>query len=150
MIILSLLVPILFLTCKIFVHLRNTNEDLPDEIGELSVPPLTAKQLPIWHFKKLGLKLIVKLTRMNWAVYSTFSEEILCDEQIEFRLLFTLTFVNLHISCGKRKLMHVCFKGENHWGLFSCVTQQVWSSVSGLFVCQLAGLLLFDPCMYVN
>jgi len=31
-----------FQTSTTFVHLQNTNEDLFDEIGELSVPPLTA------------------------------------------------------------------------------------------------------------
>jgi len=43
----------LFQTRKTFVHLRNTNEDIFNEIITISVPPLTAVQLPLWCFKKL-------------------------------------------------------------------------------------------------
>jgi len=32
---------------KTLVHLWNTNQDLFDKIGELSIPPLTAAQLPL-------------------------------------------------------------------------------------------------------
>jgi len=36
---------------NVFTHLWNTNEDLFDEIWELSVPPLTATQLPFDSLK---------------------------------------------------------------------------------------------------
>ncbi len=32
-----------FQTCKTFVHLRNTNEDIFDEIGEPYDPPIDSK-----------------------------------------------------------------------------------------------------------
>jgi len=41
-----------FQTRKTFVHLQNTNEDICDEIGELSVPPKTATQLKYPQVRK--------------------------------------------------------------------------------------------------
>ncbi len=35
-----------FQTCKTFVHIQSTNEDISDEIRQLSDPALTATQLP--------------------------------------------------------------------------------------------------------
>ncbi len=42
----------LFQTRKTFVHLRNTNEDVFDEIRELSDPPETATQLKCSQVQK--------------------------------------------------------------------------------------------------
>jgi len=44
--------------------------------------------------------------------------------------VYTCTFNNSHISCGKWKLKHVHLMCENQWGSFLCVTQYVWASAT--------------------
>jgi len=51
-----------------FVHLWNTNEDIFDEIWEISVPPHIYATDTLMLLKVH--KEIVKLIHMNWAVYS--------------------------------------------------------------------------------
>jgi len=55
-----------FQTHKTFIHFQNTNEDLSDEIWELSVPPYASTPVPL-TLQKVH-KEIVKLIHMNRTV----------------------------------------------------------------------------------
>ncbi len=63
----------LFQTCKTFVHIQNTNEDIFNEILEnfFLFCPFTDSQ----HNNQLDVRKGHKETQMNWAVQSASSEE---------------------------------------------------------------------------
>ena len=56
-----------FRTCKTIVYLRNTNEDIFDEIQELSVPPLVAYATKTFKPQK-GSKDTIKLIQVTPVV----------------------------------------------------------------------------------
>ncbi len=68
--------PMSLQTCKTFVHLRNTNSDLFDEIWELSEPPWTATQVNglvffFFAYKNHFPKIKIEHQMSHWLFYQS-------------------------------------------------------------------------------